>query len=341
MADLVGFHLANLLRATHPAKGLLNRPTHGSNEEASDSQAAENGASHSDITPDKADSDDEENSEEDEEDEGAAVLRALDKVRAEWNQNILTFKAMVASKRERQQGQLLSDSDFPPLEEQIEYGMEDAGYTYKTPIWPMIDDSDDTDTISDTDSLLNHHRDADLGQPGDELPEYGAIAPPVLPPRIDIQKPHGSESQSSSLSSIIYDRAWLVNQCTAHLTTFGDPSTELTPKRLSIDVFTILRSDKSGNRLISGRVELFLLREYRLTMMGSIVDDDIQMNLVDLIGFENFEFITVLLTNRQTIVDNVMAQVRHDSFRKEGPYFHNRVDDARVGLIISICFYGT
>ncbi|KAF9357866.1 hypothetical protein BGX34_009192 [Mortierella sp. NVP85] len=287
MADLVGFHLANLLRVTHPAKGLLNRPTPGNNEEASDSQAAENGTSHSDITPDRAESDEEENSDEDEEDEGAAVLRALDKVRAEWNQNILTFKAMVTSKRERQQGQLLSDSDFPPLEEQIEYGMEDAGYTYKTPIWPMIDDSDDTDTISDTDSLLNHHRDADLGQPGDELPEYGDIAPPLLPPRIDTQKLHGSESQSSSLSSVIYDRAWLVNQCTAHLKTFGDPSTELTPKRLSIDVFTILRSDKS--------------------------DDDIQMNLVDLIGFENFEFITVLLTNRRIIVDNVMAQTSYNA----------------------------
>jgi hypothetical protein len=30
-----------------------------------------------------------------------------------------------------------------------------------------------------------------------------------------------------------------------------------------------------------------------------------------MLGFENFEFITALLTNRKLIVDNVMAQVIH------------------------------
>ncbi|KAG0246557.1 Sec63 Brl domain-containing protein [Mortierella sp. GBAus27b] len=306
MADLVGFHLSNLLRATYPTKGLSQRRPDATNGETTDSQDAEGNTTNTNAVPDNTASDDEEDDEEDEEDEedeGAAVIRALDKAQAEWKQNILAFKAMLASKREKHEARL-SDTDFPPLDEPIEYGMEDAGYTYKAPIWPMIDDSDDTDTISDTDSLLNH-RDADLGQPGDELPEYGAIAPPLLPPRTGDVKTQGPESQSSSLSSVVYDRAWLINQCTTHLEAFGDPSMELTPKRLSTDVFTILRSDKQ--------------------------DDDIQMNLVELLGFDNFEFITALLTNRRTIVDNVMAQTAYnpDGDRSKG-HKHERHDNNRT-----------
>ncbi|KAF9939122.1 hypothetical protein BGZ65_011345, partial [Modicella reniformis] len=314
MADLVGFHLSNLLRVTHPAKGLSHRRCeHESHVETDASQATENGTSNTNTSPDKTDTEGEEDNEEngenvedeedeeneeneedeeneeneEDEDEGATIIRALDKVQEEWKRNILAFKAMLTSKRERQQERLLSYADdFPALDEQAEYGMEEAGYTYKTPIWPMIDDSDDTETTSDTDSLLNHHRDADLGQSGDQLPEYEAIAPPLLPPRTVDHTTQGTENQASSLSSVVYDRVWLINQCTTHLTVFSDPSTEMTPKRLSTDVFTILRSDKP--------------------------DDDIQMNLVDLLGFENLEFITALLTNRRIIVDNVMSQTAYN-----------------------------
>ncbi|KAF9114810.1 hypothetical protein BGX27_009758 [Mortierella sp. AM989] len=282
MADLEGFHLANILRVTHPSRRLYNHnraPT--TNISAGSAASSENTTIPSNIFPKES-----KESEADDEDDGETVLRALDKVHEQWKLNILEFKAMLNSKREKQQDQVLSNADFPPLEEEVEYGMENVGHSYKTPIWPSLDDSDDTETISDSDSLLNHRRDADLGQSGDQLPDYGAIAPPLLPPRLGDQKIQDSNRHASSLTSLVYDRAWLINQCTAHLATFGDPSTEMTSKRLSIDIFTILRSDKP--------------------------DDDIQINLVDLLGFENFEFITALLTNRRTIVDNVMAQTAYD-----------------------------
>ncbi|KAF9171872.1 hypothetical protein BGX20_006778 [Mortierella sp. AD010] len=286
MADLDGFHLANILRMTHSTRGLNNHTRASSSNLPLDPAASlEDNTDASNIASNEGQESDAYD-EDDEDDEGQVVVRALDKVHEQWKRNLIEFKAMLNSRREKQQDQVLSNADFPPLEEEVEYGMEDAGYPYKAPKWPTLDDSDDTETISDTDSIIDSRRDVDLGQPGDQLPDYGAIAPPLLPPRISDQKFYESSNHSTSLSSVVYDRAWLINQCTAHITAFGDPSADMTSKRLSIDIFTILRSDKP--------------------------DDDIQINLVDLLGFENFEFITALLTNRRTIVDNVTAQSTYD-----------------------------
>ncbi|KAF8983689.1 hypothetical protein BGZ46_009737 [Entomortierella lignicola] len=286
MADLEGFHLANVLRMTHPAKGLYNHSRVSSSTSntllASTSSSDNNHDENSNLDNDLNNQDSDSDADDDEED-SEAVVRALDKVHEQWKRNILEFKALLGAKREKQKDQVLSNADFPSLEEEVEYGMEDAGYFYKTPIWPSLDDSDDTETISDTDSLVSHRQDVGFGQTDDQLPDYAAVVPPQLPAR---PSAHGLDNRSTSLSSPVYDRAWLVNQCTAHIQAFGDPSTEMTSKRLSTDIFTILRSDKP--------------------------DDDIQINLVDLLGFENFEFITALLTSRRTIVDNIMAQTSYD-----------------------------
>ncbi|KAF9918433.1 hypothetical protein BX616_008873 [Lobosporangium transversale] len=268
MSELVDFHLANILRMTHHIA--YKDHAHSISTSTTDTK------SHEEYNSSDNDDNDEESEEE-------LIVRALDKVREELKRNILDFKAKLASRKEQQQ--LLSNADFPPLEE-VEYGMEDVDIFYKAPIWPVLDDSDDTETLSDTDSLINRHRDPEFGQRGDMLPDYGDVVPPTLPPRPNEQKSHLPDIQSSSLTSPVYDRDWLVNQCIAHLEHYGDPTTEMTSRRLSIDIFTILRSDK--------------------------LDDDIQINLVDLLGFENFEFITALLTNRRTIVENVMSQTTYD-----------------------------
>lgn len=86
-----------------------------------------------------------------------------------------------------------------------------------------------------------------------------------------------------------YDRDWLLLQCELHIMENRGGDTSITPQQLCIDIFSLLRSDKSG--------------------------DDIQNTLVDLIGYDNFELITTLLTNRTTIVQNIeqdgVANVLH------------------------------
>lgn len=59
---------------------------------------------------------------------------------------------------------------------------------------------------------------------------------------------------------------------------------DMKPEMLCTDIFTILKSDKK--------------------------DDGIQNALVDLLGYENFDFITTLVTDRREIVDTIMAEVR-------------------------------
>ncbi|KAG0300672.1 hypothetical protein BGZ98_008986, partial [Dissophora globulifera] len=303
MADLSGFHLANILRITHAARAPASRSRVNSSTTDGANASDAGDSAHSDSN---GDSDDDDQDDDQDEDESKLVVHALDKVHKEWQRNIHDFKAMITARRDYQQQQLLSNADFPPLEEEVEYGMEETesgGYRYRAPIWPMMDDSDDTETISDADSLVDHHRDLDLGQAGDQLPDYGAVAPPLLPPRRGDQKmafgAMDGHVSSAAGGATVYDRAWLINQCTVHVQAFSDPSADMTPKRLSIDIFTILRSDKP--------------------------DDDIQINLVDLLGFENFEFITALLTSRQAIVDNVMAQSTYDP-DAEHPKNHSKHD---------------
>ncbi|KAF9426913.1 hypothetical protein BGZ94_005813 [Podila epigama] len=267
MAGLDGFHLANVLRATR------ERRVHRVANDTSAYNVRED--------------------DEDVEDEEDLVIRALNKAHEEWQRNILAFKAMLPSRSNR----LLEAADSDPtLENDEEYGMEEDEYNYKAPIWPSFDDSDDTETVSDVDSLMGRH---------DALPDYSSTMGTSLHPPLPDRKNDFVENNSSSLSgATVYDRAWLINQCNTHIDVFSDPSTEMTGKRLSIDIFTILRSDKP--------------------------DDDIQINLVDLLGFDNFEFITSLLTNRRTIVDNVMAQTTYTpGMEISKGHKHDRNDNSR------------
>ncbi|KAF9306760.1 hypothetical protein BGZ74_003618 [Mortierella antarctica] len=274
MAELEGFHLANVLRMTRPHRA-FNRafPNQANGDFIAEKLHSTHGESEE---------------EDDDEEDGEVVVRALNKAHEEWQKNILAFKAMLNSRTSR----LLAAADSDPtLEDEFEYGMEEDGYLYKAPTWPSIDDSDDTEAISDVDSLVDH----------DHLPDYSSVVPPALPDRPSNVPDHRTSSESSSPT---YDRAWLISQCNAHMEVFGDPSTDMTAKRLSIDIFTILRSDKP--------------------------DDDIQINLVDLLGFENFEFITALLTSRRTIVDQIMAQTAYNP-DQELPrgHKHDRNDNSR------------
>ena len=236
MAELQSFHLANIIRMTQSPPSTRNNRRQENNQ--SYDSTVDNDQEHIQTDSDMSDA-----SEEDDNDEGGqSVVLALTKVKQQWERNILDFKTMLASRQQRQREELLSSADFPPLEEEIEYGMEDAGYDYKTPAWPHYEDSDDTETVSDTESLLDHQRS------DDNLIDHGSMPPPVLPPRHMDQAPSMrlGDHASSRSSVVIYDRSWLLKQCTAHIEAFGDPSIDMTPRRLAIDIFTILRSDKLG-----------------------------------------------------------------------------------------------
>ncbi|CAJ0834499.1 14079_t:CDS:10, partial [Entrophospora sp. SA101] len=77
-----------------------------------------------------------------------------------------------------------------------------------------------------------------------------------------------------------YDESWLLNESDKHVSFFmKDINNSITPKKLTKDIFTILKSNKN--------------------------DDEIQNELVDLIGLENFDFITKLMTDRAKIVKNI------------------------------------
>ncbi|OAQ27608.1 hypothetical protein K457DRAFT_1465070 [Linnemannia elongata AG-77] len=150
MAELQSFHLANILRMTQSPPLTRNNRRQESNQ--SHDLTVDNDQEHIHSDSDMSDA-----SEEDDDDEGGqVVVLALTKVQQQWERNILDFKTMLASRQQRQREELLSSADFPPLEEEIEYGMEDAGYDYKIPAWPHYEDSDDTETVSDTDSLMVH-----------------------------------------------------------------------------------------------------------------------------------------------------------------------------------------
>lgn len=241
MAELEGFHLANVLRVTSKVHRTFSAEASNQPEQVSEETAPRGKGK----GKDKASHVNEDNNEED--DDGELVMRALNKVHDEWNRSILEFKAKIAARHTEQKDQVVFDADFPPLEEEVEYGMEDIGFTYKAPIWPAFDDSDDTDTISESGSILDT-----LLRPSDQhFPTHAAAAtpPPLLPPRLD-QGNFGGHA--SSRSSVVYDRAWLIGQCSAHLDAFADPSAAMTSKRLSIDIFTILRSEKPGTAHTSG-----------------------------------------------------------------------------------------
>ncbi|RIA90966.1 Sec63 Brl domain-containing protein [Glomus cerebriforme] len=77
-----------------------------------------------------------------------------------------------------------------------------------------------------------------------------------------------------------YDKEWLLRQCRLHIESFGDADGAIIPEKLCTSIFTILRSESDD-------------------------DDDIQIELVDLLGFDNLNFVTTLVTKRLTIVENI------------------------------------
>ncbi|KAI8066325.1 Sec63 Brl domain-containing protein [Gongronella butleri] len=82
-------------------------------------------------------------------------------------------------------------------------------------------------------------------------------------------------------SLVVYDRNWLLSECQGLVA--RQPDHGLSDIQLCANIFTVLRSDAS--------------------------DEDIQASLVDILGFENLDLITSLLTNRATLVNNIMNMV--------------------------------
>ncbi|KAH8550563.1 hypothetical protein BGW37DRAFT_69123 [Umbelopsis sp. PMI_123] len=78
-----------------------------------------------------------------------------------------------------------------------------------------------------------------------------------------------------------FDRDWLLHRCSEYIQ--GSGSTAFTDTTLCTDLFTILRSKESA--------------------------DKIQDNLIDLLGYESLDFVSELILNRDTIVQNIMSQV--------------------------------
>ncbi|RIB18575.1 Sec63 Brl domain-containing protein [Gigaspora rosea] len=91
-----------------------------------------------------------------------------------------------------------------------------------------------------------------------------------------------------------FGKEWLLKQCESHISTFGDAGGAITPIKLCTNIFTVLRSNKK---------------------------DDIETELVDLLGYENLNFVTALVTNRHKIVENIRMnsdfhESQIDSFEK-------------------------
>ncbi|OZJ04536.1 hypothetical protein BZG36_03995 [Bifiguratus adelaidae] len=83
----------------------------------------------------------------------------------------------------------------------------------------------------------------------------------------------------------VYDRNWLLEQSKMHLATHVGDS-PLSAEELCVDIFASLYAKTD--------------------------EDVLQANLVDLLGFDNLEFVTTLVSHRSTIVDDILAQSDFD-----------------------------
>ncbi|KAI9141161.1 Sec63 Brl domain-containing protein [Paraphysoderma sedebokerense] len=85
-----------------------------------------------------------------------------------------------------------------------------------------------------------------------------------------------------TMSSYNLSTVYINSQCEKHIAAsrISDQALAMDSARLCTDIFTILRSEKD--------------------------DSEIQNALVDLIGYDNFEFLTSLITNRGAIVRNII-----------------------------------
>ncbi|KAI8647168.1 Sec63 Brl domain-containing protein [Parasitella parasitica] len=124
--------------------------------------------------------------------------------------------------------------------------------------------------------------------------EYCAPRKPFLVP---ILQKHESEEDAAESTpepqqqapltagpAAIYDRNWLLQQ--ARIQVSNQKDLGLDERQLCGDIFTIIRSGDT--------------------------DDDIQMSLVELLGYEALDFIAALITNRATIVRNILRMSDYD-----------------------------
>ncbi|KAJ3224159.1 hypothetical protein HK099_000150 [Clydaea vesicula] len=86
-------------------------------------------------------------------------------------------------------------------------------------------------------------------------------------------------NQVSSSNVEIFDKTWLLEHCVNHTTLTAD--SVLTPEELSQKVLGIL--------------------------LSSAEDETLQSNLLDLLGFENFDFLSSLVKNKEQIVAKISA----------------------------------
>ncbi|KAF9970658.1 activating signal cointegrator 1 complex subunit [Actinomortierella ambigua] len=303
------FHLANVLRARKsPPSSTTASPRlvgYGAAVASAPSSANTNTTGTTQDINNKDDSEDEEDEEDPEEE---FVIRAMAQAHEAWKKKLVEFKSRIQVKH--------AGAAFPPLvdippslanEDGTEYGMEDDGldhaaFEYRAPLWPMTYDSDGTETISDVE-MEDHYRritsplpPSFSAPPSSPAPPPSAAAGAALPTYDEVTSRHDHHDHhhhhhhqgaaaapgSSASGQVVYDRSWLIAQCQRHVAEHGDAGGSMPAKRLATDVLTILRSSQT--------------------------DDEIQMGLVDLLGFDNFELMTTLITHRRVIVDNVVAQ---------------------------------
>ncbi|KAJ3337146.1 activating signal cointegrator 1 complex subunit [Gonapodya sp. JEL0774] len=106
-----------------------------------------------------------------------------------------------------------------------------------------------------------------------------------------------SVSLATAIEELPFGREWLLRfgkNCKCLSMTHGEEAaTIVSPIQLCIDVFTILRSESP--------------------------DDEIQLSLVELLGFDNMEFVTELVSRRTEVVERVMAKAPDDALERRTP----------------------
>ncbi|ORX62001.1 Sec63-domain-containing protein [Hesseltinella vesiculosa] len=114
----------------------------------------------------------------------------------------------------------------------------------------------------------------------DNFQLFGQDVPFQLPQpsRLDVDKPvEPAAAKEEHVHTKVYDRNWLLTQCQTYM---AQHDQGLDAYQLCANLFTVLRSDET--------------------------DDDIQASLVDTLGFESLDMIASLITNRSTLVNNIM-----------------------------------
>lgn len=141
--------------------------------------------------------------------------------------------------------------------------------------------------------------------------DFMDIDPPPLIPNHYSDNSYSTPVQASSESIVSFDASWLNKQCQIHISQFTDGNT-LTTDQLSQKILQLLISSSS--------------------------DDQIQNSLLDLIGFENFDLLTTLVSNRSKIVQTLQStKPLHNQLvvRKVPEY-----DDAPTPIILHRPQYG-